>query len=324
MLKYLKHNEIIKAKWDNCVRNAVNPLLYNTSSYLDIIHPEWEAYVFEQNNQYLAVMPLLSSSKARMKIHLKPILAQQLGISYLPEFEIENGLKEIIGAINSQFRLIEYPLNSHNLVNEKTVDGKLSIEHCATQTLALNKPYHQIKSNYRRDRKSRLNQAVKRKLQITDSTDIQVFLKLFSENVIPKIYGGVNADTITRIGRLIEMGIKDGTGHLFLATDQTSLALSGGYFTFFQGRLTYLFGATSDPGKSVHANTFLLDFVIQAFVGKADLLDFEGSSVEGIRDFYKSFGSQDENFILLKNENLPPVLKAVLASRKKIHQLLNS
>lgn len=324
MLKYLKHNEIDKTQWDKCVKNAENPMVYNLTVYLDIIHPNWEAFVLEVHGVYQVVIPVFPEVKMGFPIHRRPILAQQLGISYLPGTSSEKIIQQFISNVTEQYKLIDYPLNHANKVPESKVNNNLTFQIKTTQVLSLSQHYDQLKSNYRRDRKARLNQALKNQLKVSKTSDKETFFQLFSDFVAPKITGGVDSSTIEKIKNLISMGINNEMGSLYVVSDSNQTILSAGYFVLFANRLTYLFGATSDNGKSLQANTYLLDYVIRQHALSDYILDFEGSSVEGIRDFYKSFGSSDEKFTVITSKNLPPIFQTLLNARKKIHQLLNS
>jgi hypothetical protein len=44
-IKYLQHKEIDKAKWDACITNAPNGLIYGYSFYLDCMAKHWDALV---------------------------------------------------------------------------------------------------------------------------------------------------------------------------------------------------------------------------------------------------------------------------------------
>ena len=41
-ITYLAHEEIDKLKWDTCVRNAYNGLIYGYSWYLDVAAEHWD------------------------------------------------------------------------------------------------------------------------------------------------------------------------------------------------------------------------------------------------------------------------------------------
>ena len=59
-IKYLQHKEIDKAKWDACIEQAPNGLIYSYSWYLDAMSKHWDALVLKD---YEAVMPLTWNKK---------------------------------------------------------------------------------------------------------------------------------------------------------------------------------------------------------------------------------------------------------------------
>ena len=59
-IQYLSHKEINKTKWDACILNAPNGLIYPYSFYLDHMAKNWDALVF---GDYEAVMPLTWNKK---------------------------------------------------------------------------------------------------------------------------------------------------------------------------------------------------------------------------------------------------------------------
>ena len=44
-IRYLERNEIDTIKWDNCIGNAFNGLIYARSFYLDAMAENWSALV---------------------------------------------------------------------------------------------------------------------------------------------------------------------------------------------------------------------------------------------------------------------------------------
>jgi hypothetical protein len=53
------------------------------------------------------------------------------------------------------------------------------------------------------------------------------------------------------------------------------------------------------------ANHFLLDRMIKEFSGQQLVLDFEGSQIAGIAEFYRQFGSTPEPYPFLRFSQLP-------------------
>ena len=54
-IRYVKHDDIDPDKWDECVRNAKNGLIYGYSFYLDHMAKNWDGLIL---GDYEVVMPL--------------------------------------------------------------------------------------------------------------------------------------------------------------------------------------------------------------------------------------------------------------------------
>jgi len=71
-------------------------------------------------------------------------------------------------------------------------------------------------------------------------------------------------------------------------------------FLMDQNRIINLLPISNEEGKTQNAMAFLLDFIIQKNAEKELILDFEGSSIEGIAHFYKSFGAVNNSYYQFK------------------------
>ena len=107
MIRYLKHTEINKLKWDECIRNSSNEIIYAYSWYLDVVCPEWEALV---EDDYVCIMPLPLGKKYGFTYAYPPLFTQQLGLFSLLEIA-EGKTMEFIAAIPPHYRYIEMSLN---------------------------------------------------------------------------------------------------------------------------------------------------------------------------------------------------------------------
>jgi hypothetical protein len=106
-IRYLVNKDIDKEKWDNCIDNAANGLIYGYSFYLDAMAKNWDALVL---NDYEAVMPLTWNKKYGICYLYQPPFLQQLGIfntTTLRE-EVKNAF---IMAGLKRFRFVELFVN---------------------------------------------------------------------------------------------------------------------------------------------------------------------------------------------------------------------
>jgi hypothetical protein len=82
-IRFIPRTELDTSRWNICIENATNGLVYAYSYYLDIMAPNWDALVLENKDTkgYEAVMPLTWNKKFGISYLHQPFLAAQLGIS---------------------------------------------------------------------------------------------------------------------------------------------------------------------------------------------------------------------------------------------------
>src|SRR3972149_10763281 len=102
MIHYLKHNEIDKQKWDNCIDTCVNNIIYAYSWYLDIVCPDWNALV---KNDYEYIMPLTAGKKYGIEYLYPPYFAQQLGV-FSKEKISQEFVEEFLNSIPSDYKFM--------------------------------------------------------------------------------------------------------------------------------------------------------------------------------------------------------------------------
>src|ERR1700722_19967131 len=76
-IRYIQQPEIDKIKWDHCIGNAGNGLIYGYSCYLDQMAKNWDALVL---NDYEAVMPLTWNKKYGIHYLYQPAFTASLGV----------------------------------------------------------------------------------------------------------------------------------------------------------------------------------------------------------------------------------------------------
>src|SRR3982751_7041868 len=76
-IQYIPQKNIDKKKWDACIGNASNGLIYGYSFYLDHMAKHWDALVL---NDYEAVMPLTWKKKYGISYLYQPPFVAMAGI----------------------------------------------------------------------------------------------------------------------------------------------------------------------------------------------------------------------------------------------------
>ena len=79
-------------------------------------------------------------------------------------------------------------------------------------------------------------------------------------------------------------------------------------FLIYNERVIFHLGTSNPKGKKIGAMHFLIDSIITQLAGKNLFIDFEGSEIDGIERFYKSFGAFKKPYFKYKENNLPILL----------------
>src|SRR5436309_3094512 len=115
-IRYLKRNDIDTEKWDNCIRNASNGLIYARSFYLDAMAKNWSALV---TGDYQSVMPLTWNKKFGITYLYQPAFTPQLGVFFSGD-EDNSIVESFIAGMQIHFRFCEIYLNFLNRVSGTT------------------------------------------------------------------------------------------------------------------------------------------------------------------------------------------------------------
>ena len=68
-------------------------------------------------------------------------------------------------------------------------------------------------------------------------------------------------------------------------------------------RITYLFSVVNSNGKEKQVISLIINSILKKNQNTHTVFDFEGSMIDGVADFYKSFGAEKEVYsCLLKKQ----------------------
>lgn len=290
----ISQKDIDKLKWDHCVHNATNGLIYATSIYLDHLCPEWYGIV---KDDYEAVMPLCSKQKFGIKYLYQPAFCQQGGIF---------GENENIGVLEGEFSA---QLRKH----WKFAEINLNYGHQAGKVF----PLVRTANNFIRDLRvttysnyinERLRRLQKFELRIQSCENIPRIVKdyrlLYGErfpNVKDQDYQGfINLAMLLKTeGRVIMREV----------VDNNNTVLASCLLLKDQRRIYNLISNLFPEGRTKLANYFMYDRLFKEHRDSGLLFDFEGSDLEGVKYFYKKFATANQTFPVIKINDLPAPLK---------------
>ncbi len=308
MIRLLKHNEINKRRWDDCINKSFNGNVYALSWYLDIVHPNWNALI---ENDYERVMPLTNSKKFGLSYMFQPFFVQQLGVfstSQLSQEDVANFIK----AIPQQYLLTQYRLNSYNKVD---YDSDIIAKHRNVE-LDLIYDYQYLYNNYNNNTKRNLAKAEAAGLSINNNINPEIIINLFRNNRGKDVKHWKDKE-YNRLLELINIAISQECCFTIGINDLDNNTIAGAVFMHSHDRIIFLFSGSDEAHKDKHALTMLLDNVIREFSETQYTLDFEGSDNDGLARFYKGFGGAEVFYPEVKYNNLKGILKFIYKLMRK-------
>jgi hypothetical protein len=309
-IRYLSQQEIDRTKWDACIINAPNGLIYALSFYLDRMAGQWDALVL---NDYEVVMPLTWKKKYGIRYLYQPFLTAQLGV--FGKGLTQGIVNDFIDSIPKTFRLVEISLNSGNVFDIDVV-GTLhaaetgharSLRARANYVLDLDKSYDEIYTAYRDNIKRNIRKAKQIGCKADKDFDVEKVIDLAVQQM--RSYGEESKENVDRFRSLYKFlhSKKMATTYGILSPHGELIASC--VFFFSHNRAYYILVGNHPNGKTIGASHALIDEFIKDHAGRKMLLDFEGSDIRNLAFFYSSFGAREEKYPFLRLNRLPFYLR---------------
>lgn len=289
---HLLRSQIDTSTWDDFIRQSPQSIVYAYSWYLDVVSPHWEALIWQDNNQWQAVMPVPVEHKWGFKKVQQPFFCQFLGVFSLHGSTAN--MQQLIEVFKKKYGYIStYSFNPSMLVSGST----LSYSHCMYLDCDFRK-------NYTKDRLTNLKRAQAFGWQIQDSTDIEPLIDLFETNHAHQIDNGVSRHAYDLLRQIVKelLGRELATIRYAFKNDKIE---SGCLFAIENSTIIYLFNAASAIGRRGNARTLMIDSMMDQYKEQGFTFDFESPEVLPIANYYQSFGSKVVAYSNLRQTKLP-------------------
>ena len=293
-IKYLQQKEIDKEKWDACISNAMNGLIYAYSFYLDSMAKHWDALVLED---YETVMPLTWNKKYGFYYLYQPAFTASLGI--FGKNINENIVESFLDAIPKKFKLIEISLNHANNFRA-VIDGYYPR---SNYILDLNKPYEEILHDYRENHRRNILKAKESGCRIRSEISVGEIMQINHEQL--QHIGGTKPGDFVNFKKLYELLRDTDRAKTYAVAGPNNKTLASAVFFFSHNRAYYILVGNHPDGKTLGASHALIDAFIKDHAGQNLILDFEGSDIPNLAFFYSGFGAKEEIYPAIRINRLP-------------------
>ncbi len=295
-IQYLTRAQIDTGKWDRCIADAPNGLIYGYSFYLDQMAVNWDALVL---NDYEAVMPLPWKKKWGIYYLAHPPLTASLGVFGVTVTEAITNL--FIKAIPTRFKLIDLLLNQANFLPGTDSVGQ-SMR--SNYVLDLRNSYEELFNRYRNNVRRNTKKAQQLNCRYETGIAVEEVIRLAHWQMQQQVtnVGEEDYDHFKALFQLLAAKQMAQTSGVYTVNNE--LVASCVWF-YSHGRAYYILVGNHPNGKTLGASHFLIDRFIEAHAGQAMILDFEGSDIESLAFFYSSFGAIKEIYPAWQCQRLP-------------------
>ncbi len=280
VIRFLKHSEIDKAKWDQSLEATLTPRIYAYSWYLDVVSPNWCALI---EDDYKSIFPIPIQKKLGIFYISQPLFTQQLGLF---SCEDPNNVDVFLRAIPK--RIWIRSLQIHNRLDNAKIRDNFELD--------ISSDIEIIRKEYSQNVKRNLKKAKKNNLEIKECSN-DLLIQLFKQNK-GKAVKELDREAYVTLSKLLEIIQQKEKGECFGVYKQEQL-ISAAFFSNCLGRSIYLFSASNSSAREIGANHFLIDNYIAKYKKDSLILDFEGTMIPTLARFYASFGATKKHYFLI-------------------------
>lgn len=296
-ITYLKNDEINKQKWDRCIDEAPNGIVYAYSIYLDHMSHHWDGLVL---GDYDAVMPLTWHKKFGIYYLYQPFFTPALGV-FGKTLDAEK-VSAFLNSIPARFKYWDISLNHSNLFT----NTGFPLTERMNYVLNLNRSYEDLYSAFSENHKRNIKKAQNSDCIVSKDLDVEAIIILASQQ--SKSFSPAKKRDYANFKSLFHEMQKLGKAVTYAVTKDHKV-LASCAFLFSHGRAYYILVGNHPDGRTLGASQFLFNEFIREHAGTQLVLDFEGSQIPGLASFYSGFGAEEEKYAGLKMNKLTGLAK---------------
>ena len=297
-IKYLIYSQIEKNKWDDCISNASNGLIYPYSYYLDTMARNWDALVL---GDYQCVMPLTWNKKFGIYYLYQPPFAASLGIfgSGITKELVE----DFLTAIPDKFKYWDIYFNGSNNFSPES----FPFYQRTNFILDLKSSYADLYTNFRDNIKRNIKKASQ--FQLVTKKDIPVAAVIALARQQSRAFADIKECDYQNLETLYRYLYEQEKATTYGVYSNEGQLIASAAFLFSHNRAYYILVGNHPNGKTLGASHVLVNAFISDHAGRELLLDFEGSDISSLAFFYSSFGAVEEIYPAIRLNRLPAPLK---------------
>ena len=289
-VRLLPRRAIDAGRWDAAVASDACALPYGLSWWLDAAtDSRWYGMVLDD---YRVVLPLpYTRSLLGVRNAVRPDFTQQLG----PWGDLRAGdLHTLLKAI--PFTVYRTQLSLREGTPPSDIPPTPLMANHSRRTnflLDLSRSYTEISAAYRKSLRKQVGRYPGDRLLPASHEEIIDIYRAGSG-----LRSGLQAKHYASASRLMEACAERDAALFLKLVDEERRTLAAGFLPYRRGRMVYAFASSTAAGRAARGEARLLDRIIRRYAGRAGhILDFEGSDIPGVANFFAGFGPVNHPYL---------------------------
>ncbi|MBL6448335.1 peptidoglycan bridge formation glycyltransferase FemA/FemB family protein [Fulvivirga sp. 29W222] len=295
-----------KLKYKEFCKNLDDLPIFSQDWWLDAVcQPQhWDVSVYEKGGKTVGVWPYFKTSKVGQEMLIMPPLTKFLGV-YIDYPKNMNHSsrgsyeKEVVSGLLKGLPYKHLDQNFHYSFTNwlplfwSGFSQQTHYSYCLDGNDSTN-IFKQFKSQTKRDIRK-----AEKELTISESEDPKVLYQLVEQTYQSK---GKNAPYSFEALQTLDQKCKEKESRkILLAKDGNNNVHSAIYLVWDKTSYYYLISGTNTSFKGSNANSLLIWHAIQEAISVGKTFDFEGSMVQSIERYFRSFGANQKPYFNLKH-----------------------
>lgn len=292
-IQLLPANQIDTDRWNACIRDNTNGLIYSQTQMLNTLADNWHGLIIDD---YTSVLPIPWRKKWGVRYAYVPAFMQQLGLTGKLD---ESLLRSIMPYIDNFIALGDFQFNFENAVVKYSLSGATSR---INQMINLHKSYHDLHQQFTHDAKRNIHHSEKYQFTIQHSWREDIWDYFFAEmksRYTPKL------QDIYQFKKSCAAYFAKNECHIRWIENEKKELLTGWVGLQDSRRIYNLLNVTTKEGRKKSANYFLFNALMQEWCENPLIFDCEGSELPGVQSFYNQWGAATETYFQFRLNRLP-------------------
>lgn len=270
-IKYIKHEDIDKTKWNSCVHFATNGNVFGYKWFLDNTTQEWDGLV---EGDYESVMPLpFKYNWLKSKQLYQPSVLRELGVYSINALSPKR-IEAFFDKIPADYKSMQMRLNEQMKFPE---NQGFRVKKLENYQLFLAQPYEELADKFDRELLLKLEEAEKIRLLPSNQLKPEKIAE-FYKTYAPKTKE--TEENFHALQRIMWNAMHRGWGSAAGVLGENKELCAVNFFIYSHGKVLSFCAAESPYGKAKGALDFSFNMMLRSHAGRPSILDFNGRNGE--------------------------------------------